>query len=182
MKRLGTRCSWFPYLIVLVTFASRSWADACQSITLPTEIKSTLEKEFVGWEVVTPELLTSPDERQLWNEDYSSECPGIISGHFRGQHVEYAVNLVRGSGNTLEQQIVIFEAAREGFTKAVLIPPSHITVVSVLRKFAPGVYRSAETGRSVKVAFDTIGVSRIWAGAAVYYWDGKRFRSVVTSV
>ncbi len=180
MKRLGT--SWFLYLIVLVTCVSRARAGACDSITLPTEIKRILEKEFVGWKVVTPELLSSPDDRQIWNENYSSECPGIISGRFRGKHVEYAVNLVRGSGETLEQQVVVFELAREGFRKVVLIPPSRTTIVNVLRKFAPGVYRSAETARSVRVGFDTIGISQIEAGAVVFYWDGKRFRRIVTSV
>jgi hypothetical protein len=181
MKRLRMHCSWFMYLIVLVTYASRSWAGACDSITLPTEIKSILEKEFVGWKVVTPELL-SPEDRQIWNADYSSECPGIISGHFTGRQVEYAVNLIRGEGKSLEQQFVFFKATRNGFMKVILVPPSHVAVPSVLRRCAPDVYRDPETGRSVKVGFDTIGVSKIESGTVVYYWDGKRFRNIVTSV
>lgn len=169
-------------LIVQFACVSLSWAGACDSITLPTQIKHTLEREFVGWKVVTSELLTSPDDRQIWNENYSSECPGIISGHFTGQKIGFAINLVRGSGKTLEQQIVFFEPTYEGFKKLVLDPPSRVDVVTVLRKFAPGVYKSPDSGRSVKVGFDTIGISEIEAGTVVYYWDGKEFKHIETSV
>lgn len=182
MKKLSTYNSWFLCLIVLFACVPRSWAGACDSITLPKEIRGTLDEEFVGWKIVTPELLSSPDDRQIWNENYSSECPGIISGHFTDQRVGYAINLIRGSGKTLKQQIVFFEPTHEGFKKLVLDPPSHVDVVTVLRKFAPGVYKSPETGRSVKVGFDTIGVSEIEAGTVVYYWDGKQFRHIETSV
>ncbi len=182
MERLHILCSRFLFLIVLVAYVPRASAEPCDSITLPTELKNILGKEFAGWNVVTPELLSSPDDRQIWNEGYSSECPGIIRGHFRGKQTEYVVSLVRGADNTLEQQIVFFEASREGLKKLIIDPPSHVAVVTVLRKFAPGVYRSAETDRSVKVRFDTIGISEIEAGAVVLYWDGKRFRRIVTSV
>jgi hypothetical protein len=182
MKKLRAHNLLFLCLIILFTCVPRSWAGACDSITLPTQIKGTLEREFAEWNVVTPELLTSSDDRQIWKENYNRECPGIISGHFTGQKIGYAINLVRGSGKTLEQQIVFFEATREGFKKLVLDPPSHVDVVTVLRKFAPGVYKSPDSGRSVKVAFDTIGVSEIEAGTVVYYWDGKEFRHIATSV
>jgi hypothetical protein len=182
MKKLRAHNLLFLCLIILLTCVPRSWAGACDSITLPTQIKSALEREFSGWNVVTPELLTSPDDRQIWNENYNSECPGIISGHFTSQKIGYAINLLRGSGKTLEQQIVLFEPTGEGFKKLVIDPPSHVDVVTVLRKFAPGVYKSPDSGRSVKVAFDTIGVSEIEAGTVVYYWDGKEFRHIETSV
>ena len=183
MKKQSSHNSLFLCLIVLFTCVPRSWAGACDSITLPTQIKGTLEREFAGWNVVTPELLTSSDDRQIWNENYSSECPGIIRGHFTGpQKVGYAINLIRGSGKTLEQQIVFFGPTREGFKKRVLDPPSHVDVVTVLRKFAPGVYKSPDSGRSVRVGFDTIGVSEIEAGTVVYYWDGKEFSHIEASV
>jgi hypothetical protein len=182
MKKLSAPYSWFMHLIVLVACVSPSWAGTCDSVTLPTDVKSSLEKDFVGWSIVTPELLSSPDDRQIWKENYSSECPGIISGHFTGQKVGYAINLVRGSGKTLEQQIVFFAPTREGFRRLVLDSPSHVAVVTVLRKFAPGVYKSPDSGRSVKVGFDTIGISEIEAGTVVYYWDGKQFRHIETSV
>jgi len=182
MKRLSSHRSCLIYLIALVTCASRSWAKPCDAITLPSEIKSILEKEFVGWRIVTPELLSSPEQRQLWKEEFSSECPGIISGHFRGQQVEYAINLIRGSDNTLEQQVVFFGVSTEGFAKTVLVPPSRATIVNVLRKGAPGMYRDPDTGRSVKVRFDTIALARTWAGAVAFYWDGKRFQRIDVSV
>ncbi|MGE5323976.1 MAG: hypothetical protein ACM3SW_13990, partial [Actinomycetota bacterium] len=141
-----------------------------------------LEKEFPGWKIVTPEVLTSPDDRQIWNQSYSNECPGIIRGHFTGKKIGYAINLVRGNGKTLEQQIVVFKPILKGFKKLVIDAPSHVDVVIVLRKFAPGVYKSPDSDRSIKVAFDTIGVSEIEAATVVYYWDGKKFRCIQTSV
>jgi hypothetical protein len=180
--RLSKHHSCFLYLTILIACVPRCWAGTCDSITLPNEIRSTLDKHFADWKIVTPELLSSADDRQIWNENYSSECPGIVSGHFTGQDIGYAINLIRGSGKSLEQQIVLFTPTHEGFKKLVLDPPSHVDVVTVLRKFAPGVYKSPESGRAVKVEFDTIGISEIEAGTVVYYWDGKQFRHIQTSV
>ena len=174
-------CNLFLYMFILIVFVLRSWAGTCNSIRLPQKIKSTLDKEYLAWNIVTPELLSSPDDLQMWNENYSGECPGIVSGHFTGQNVSYAINLIRGSGKTLEQQIVFFKPTPEGFKYLVLDPPSHVDVVTVLRKFAPGVYKSPESGRSVSVKFDTIGISEIEAKTIVYYWDGKKFRHIQTS-
>jgi hypothetical protein len=61
-------------------------------------VRSTIEKEFGRWNFVTPELLSSPDDRQIWNQNYSGECPGIISGHFTGQEIGYAINLAKVAG------------------------------------------------------------------------------------
>ena len=181
MKKLSASYSLFICLMVLAIGVPPSWAGACGSIVLPTEIRNTLERDFSGWSVVMPELLSSPDDRQIWKENYSDECPGIIGGNFTDQHVEYVVNLIKGSGKTLEQQIILFEPSRHGFRKVVLDPPSHVDVVTVLRRFAPGVYRTPDGERSVKVAFETIGVSEIEAGTIVYYWDGKQFQHIATS-
>jgi hypothetical protein len=167
---------------MLLTYTSRVLGDTCDSIELPKQIRAVLQKDFAGWKVVTSELLVSPDDRQLWAEQYSDECPGIISGHFRGRQIEYVVNLIRGAYSTLEQQIVFFELLRDQFRKVILSPPSHVGVVTVLRKFEPGLYRSAETDRAVKISFDTIGISEIEGGTVVLYWDGKRFLHIVTSV
>src|SRR5262249_24313599 len=159
MNKLSKQSSWFLCLIVLCV--PRSWAGACDSITLPQAIKSTLAQEFAGWNTVTPDVLTSPDDRRIWHENYNSECPGIIKGHFNGQRTGYVINLVRGSGKTLEQQIVFFAPTNQGFRRTVLDPPSHVATVSVIRKFSPGMYKSPDSGRSVKVEFDTIGISEI---------------------
>jgi hypothetical protein len=171
-------------LIILSTSARGSWAAACDSTVLPAQIKTALQTEFesVGWKIVTPELLTSPDDRKIWDQNYSRECPGVISGHFTGEKVGYAINLVKGAKKGLEQQIVFFAPTREGFRKLILSPSMQVATVSVLRKFAPGTYRSPDSGHSVKVGFDTIGLSVIEGETIVYYWDGKGFQRIETSV
>jgi hypothetical protein len=104
LKKLSTHNLWFICVAVLCACVPLSWARACDSITLPKEVRSTIEKEFGRWNFVTPELLSSPDDRQIWNQNYSGECPGIISGHFTGQEIGYEINLAKGSGKGLEQQ------------------------------------------------------------------------------
>lgn len=182
MTMIVPRCRWIVCSLVFVASVSRAWAGACDSVVLPAEIKTVLERDFSGWQVVTPEQLSSADDRQIWQEAHGNECPGIIAGHFRGRQVEYALNLVRGTDKRLEQQIVFFGVSRQGFKTLVLDPPSHVAVVTVLRIFPPGVYESAETGKSMKIKFDTIGISEIEGGAMALYWDGKRLRRIVTSL
>ena len=101
---------------------------ACDSVLLPAGIKTALERDFTGWQMVTPDQLSSADDRQIWQEAHSNECPGIIAGHFRGRQVEYVLNLVRRNDKSLEQQIVFFEASRQGFKSVVLDPPSPVAL------------------------------------------------------
>src|SRR3954463_313807 len=170
------------YVMMSSAFAPRSWGETCDEIRTPIEINRILKAKFAGWEIVTPQLLSSPDDRQIWNDQYGAECPGVIAGRFTGRGTEYVINLVRGRDKTLEQQLVLFQISGSTVKTVILEPVAHVGVVWVMRKLPPGVYRSAETDRSVKTKFDVIGFSQIEAGAVVYYWDGKRFRGIVTSV
>jgi len=156
-------------------------ADACDAIRLPAEVRTHLDHKFSGWRVVTRSLLGAED-RQIWIENYNDECPGLAVGRFRGKGLDYAVNLIRRAGPSMEQQIVLFETTARGVRNVILAPPSRVDVVSVIRKFAPGRYTSRESGHSVEVrCCDTIGVSEMEANTVVYYWDGKQFQQIVTS-
>jgi hypothetical protein len=156
-------------------------ADACDAIRLPAEIRAHLDHEFSNWRVVTSNLLGA-DDRQIWIENFNAECPGLAVGRFRGKKLDFAVNLIRRSGSSLEQQIVLFETTAKGFRTVILAPPSRVDIVSVIRKFAPGRYTSPDSEESVDVrCCDTIGVSEIEANTVVYYWNGKRFQQIVTS-
>lgn len=181
MKTLSARWAWSIYLILTVLSPSRARAVACETIALPTVVKRLLDAKFAGWKIVTPEVLRL-DDQKIWKECCSSECPGVIRGHFTGRQIEYTVSLVRGSSETLEQQIVFFKARQGGYTTLVIDAPSHVDVIGVLRKVPPGEYRDPDTGRSVRVSVDGIGLSEIEGGAVLYYWDGKQFQSIVTSV
>jgi hypothetical protein len=163
-------------------YAPGSWAAGCNTIHVPTEIERVLETKFPGWEKVTPQRLSSPDDRQIWNDQSRDECPGLIVGHFTGAGIEYVINLVRGLDKTLEQQLILLRISGAAVKTVILDPPSHVGAVWVIRKLPPGLYRSVETGRSVRSRFDVIGFSQIEAGAVIYYWDGKRFRDIVTSI
>lgn len=169
------------YLTLLLACVSGSWAGACDSIVLPKVVAQSLRKDYAGWRVVTPGLLSSSDDRQIWCTNYRSECPGIIQGRFTSRRTEYVLNLIKGKGKTLEQQIVLFEPRKTNVRRIVLDPPSHVDVITVIRKFAPGRYQDPDSGRSIEIPLDTIGVSEIEAGTEVYYWNGKRFDQITTS-
>ncbi|HET7788106.1 MAG TPA: hypothetical protein VFL36_19195 [Myxococcales bacterium] len=145
-------------------------------------MRRSLEHEYAGWRVVTEDSLSSEDDREIWARNFSGECPGIAVGRFKGKGLDYAINLIRNTGASLEQQLILFEHTEQGFNTSILFAPSAVGVVSVIRKFGPGIYRSPDSGRPVRIQFDTIGVSEIEGGAVVYYWTGKRFEQIVTSV
>ena len=167
--------------IFLLFACGVSFGNACRSLVIPRAVNSALRKHFGGWNIVTPNLLSSREDREEWNQNYGNECPGVIKGRFTGTGEGYALSLVRGSGKTLEQQIVAFLPSTAGLKTVVVDPPSHVDVVTVLRKFGPGLYTSREDELSLSIKFDTIGVSEIDAGTVVYYWTGKKFDSLVTS-
>jgi hypothetical protein len=156
-------------------------AEACDSTKLPPSITTTINSQFNGWKIVTPELLSSPDDTTIWRTHYSDECPGAIIGYFVGKQKEYVVSLVKGSGGALMQQIVFLQPTPMQPKVIVLRPPSHVDVVTVLRKFMPGDYRSTITGGSIRVDSDAIGVSEIEGSTVVYYWSRDEFKQIVTS-
>ena len=156
------------------------WAGPCDTDQLPSAIKDLLAAKFAGWRVVEPDSLTGTDGR-TWIDSYPGECPGLAQGHFTGEEIGYALNLMRRKGNTIVQQIVYFKPKGAGYDALVVIPPAKVVIVWIMNKFAPGKYRDAERTRTITTRFDTIGVSQVEAWTLVFYWNGTGFRSIATS-
>lgn len=156
-------------------------AQDCDPAALPQSVRSVLEKSYSKWKIVTPELLSSNDDRKRWTRNHGGQCPGFVLGYFSGDDTGYAVNLVRARSGVTEQQVVYFRPSKKGFESAVLVPPSRVDVVKVLRRFGPGDYRSAGSERAISIELDAIGVSKLQGGTVLYYWSAGKFRSIATS-
>ena len=155
-------------------------ANPCDLTNLPESIRSSLRTTYSGWKVVTPAMLEISD-RETWSQRYSKECPGMIKGRFAGDSDGFVLNLVMKEGGKLFQQIVYFRPDEASFSPLEVFPRMAIGVQTVIRKFAPGQYKSAHGGRSILIKTDTVGVSQIEAWTEVYYWDKVGFRSIITS-
>jgi hypothetical protein len=155
-------------------------ANPCDQKNLPDQIQASLTKDYAGWKIVTPSTLETSD-RETWLENYSKECPGIIKGKFSGDQAGYVLNLIKRLNGKTFQQVVYFEPDESSFSPVVLFPSTAIKIVTVIKKFAPGNYKSANGGRSHLIKTDTIGISQIDAWTEIYYWDGSRFRTMVSS-
>ena len=160
---------------------ARGRAQDCDPATLPGAIQGVLAKSFSRWKIVTPDLLSSGEDRKRWARVHGSQCPGIVSGYFSGDDTGYAVNLVRARPGATEQQVVYFRPSKKGFESMVLVPPSRVEAVKVLRRFGPGEYRSPGSERSISIELDAIGVSRLGGDTVLYYWSAGKFRSMAAS-
>lgn len=167
-------------LSIAITLRVTAAANPCDVKKLPQQIQSSLAKDYADWNIVTPNTLEASD-RATWDEDYANECPGLIKGKFSGEREGYTLNLVKKLRGKTLQQIAYFEPSDRGFRPVVIFPCTAITIVTVIRTFAPGKYQSFSGDKSLLIKTDTIGVSKIDAWTAVYYWDGSRFRQIVTS-
>jgi hypothetical protein len=169
-------------LVVAILLLSSHTAAAipCDLKNLPEQIQASLTGDYAGWEVVIPSTLEASDSA-TWHENYSKECPGIIKGKFSGDSEGYVLNLVKKAPGKTLQQVVYFEPKESGFSPVVIFPSTAIKIVTVIRKFAPGKYKPSNGGKSLFIKTDTIGISQIDAWTEVYYWDGSRFRKMVTS-
>jgi len=155
-------------------------AGPCDLKSLPDSIQASLAKEYPDWKIVTSSRLEKSD-RDTWLQDYPKECPGMAKGRFSAEDYGYVFNLLKSSNGNLYQQIVYFEPHGDEFKATTIFPITKIKIVTVIRKFAPGMYKPVAGGKAVMIKNDTIGVSQIDAWTAVYYWDGSRFRQMVTS-
>jgi hypothetical protein len=177
MKNLRNLALGTAFLFMLRLVAA---ASPCDPKNIPRQIQASLYADYAGWRIVTPSALEASD-RETWLEDYSKECPGIIKGKFTDVDEGYVFNLIQKRGGKTFQQVVYFQHHDDGYITQVLLKPQAISIVLVIRLFAPGRYKDVTNGKSLMIATDTIGLSQIGSGTVVYYWDGTIFRRIVTS-
>jgi hypothetical protein len=155
-------------------------ADPCNPRKIPEQIRSALATEYAGWRIVTPAVLEASDQKE-WVDNYSNECPGMISGRFSGNVDGYVFNLIRKRAGKTLQQVVYYPTSDEKVVPMVIWPRAEAQVPIVISKFPPGRYTSFYDRNSISIKTDTIGISKLGAWTLVYYWHGTRFRTILTS-
>jgi len=153
---------------------------ACDPSKLPVAIRDVLSADYKGWRITDEDSLTGTDPR-TWVEAYPGECPGIASGHFIDDNVGYAISLIRPVRGSFRQQVVCFLPKGDAYDRTVLIKPARVPIVLIINRMPPGEFRSSDRTRTVTSKYDAVAVSQIEAWTLVFYWNGKEFRSILTS-
>lgn len=180
VKRARTAPALRAMVLLALLAPARGAAEECDPAELPGDVRGALEKSFPKWKIVTPELLSSNADRKRWSRDHAGQCAGFALGYFSGDERGYAVNLVRARGGATEQQVVYFRPSKGRYESMVLVAPSRVDAVKVLRRFGPGEYRSPGSDRAISIELDAVGLSKVGGGTVLYYWSGGKFRSMAT--
>lgn len=82
----------------------------CQDVTLPQDIRDTLQRRFAGWKIQLSRDLR-PEARKVWAQTTPLACPGIASGHFADSRgITYALLLVPADSSVTGYELVAFSA------------------------------------------------------------------------
>jgi len=151
----------------------------CDIPSLPSKVRSVLASSYQTWTPVTLDQLSSSDQ-EIWKERSIENCPGIVSGRFTGGTQEFVVSLIRRDGDKLYQQVVLFQASNPS-RPFILLAPTEVATISVISKVPPGEYKPAEGEKRITVRFDSVALTALEKGTIQYYWNGRRFLSIITS-
>lgn len=171
-------------LIGLVSGAAQS-SNPCAETGLPSPVNDLIRAKFSGWR---PEQLSDlhSDDRQLWVKAHLNDCPGIAIGHFETtDRLTYAVFLVRPSDPTNGYKLLVFDEIPRGnaYILKLVEQANGPTYGGVAIEMAPpGHYSDYEDARiSVTTKLEGFYLEFIERGALLYYWSGRRYRTVRVS-
>lgn len=126
----------------------------------------------------------SGDDKKLWLDMHSRECPGIAIGHFE-QRVRdaYALLLVSKTGENGGYQIVVLSNGSDGYSVRLLDHAEAGSLDSglVISKERPGTYSDFETSKSIHLTLDGLNVEWLEKSSVLYYWSNGEYRSIQTS-
>src|ERR1700761_430524 len=98
----------FPFSAVVA--GPEDVAGSCQDVTLPQDIRDTLQRRFPGWKIQLSRDLR-PEARKAWMQTTPLTCPGVASGHFAdSKGVSYALLLVPADSSVTGYELVAFTA------------------------------------------------------------------------
>ncbi len=163
--------------------ASQSSAT-CGDVSVPAPVNALLKAKFSRWR---PERVSDllGDDRKLWLEGHSKECPGVAIGNFETKRsLSYAVLLVPTSEQLGGFQIIVFSkgATNDAYTWKVL---QHVEgkayFAPVIYKVPPGKYSGFDDSKAVLLKLDGVNVEWIEKSSLVYYWRDGSYRAIQTS-
>ncbi|HEY0758703.1 MAG TPA: hypothetical protein VGD59_05535 [Acidisarcina sp.] len=147
---------------------------------MPVAVVSVLKTSYADWKVVDLEML-NPEEQAIWKTEHSRECPGFVFGHFTRASLEVAVTLVEGSHGKWHQQVLLFPEASPSVHPISILAQMDVASISVVLKMPPGHYPNSEGGKGITIRRDSVAVTALEKGSIQYYWNGKEFKSIITS-
>lgn len=152
----------------------------CQN-ELPPQAQKAVAAKLKHWKVLTAADLPL-DDREIWEDDYDEQCPGITAGQFGPkQSHAYAVTLVRSMNGGLEQTLVLVAEQNQRYQVTTLSRSQRVAAPSIVRRLPAGSYSSPQGNTQIEAAFDVIAYERIQAGTIIYYWNKSKYRNLVLS-
>lgn len=168
-------------LMVLGGTLVRAQSTAECDNELPPQARKAVASKMKHWKVLTAADLAAED-REIWENEYEEQCPGIAAGRFGpGQSRAYAVMVVRSRNGALNEALVLVVERNGRFEVTTLFASQRVARPSVVRKLPRGSYTSARGESEIDAAFEVIASEAIEAGVTIYYWSGNKYRSLVIS-
>ena len=171
-------------MIAVVSGAAQT-SNPCAETGLPISANDLIRTRFPGWR--PKQLSDLPlDDRQIWLKEHANDCPGIAVGHFENaDRLTYALFLVRQSDPTNGYKLLVFDemAQKNAYILKPLEQANGPTYGGVVIETAPpGHYSDYENARiSVTTKLEGFYLEFIEKGAFLYYWSGRRYRTVRVS-
>ncbi|MGH3181336.1 MAG: hypothetical protein ACRDOE_05445, partial [Streptosporangiaceae bacterium] len=156
--------------------------SACVLSALPEPAQKYIHARVPAWRLVAVADLNPVDE-STWRGYFGSRaCPGLVTGRFDGGKEElYAITLFRRDRLKQEQLLLVGRVEDGHFAASTLVEPTEAANLSVVEVSRPGTYTSADRSRKVTVKDPVIYFETFGAGAAIFYWDHGRYRTLVVS-
>ena len=169
-------------LVLLGTFNSAALAADC-ALSLPKALETSIATEKgLGWRVVSQQDLPQ-DDRQLWELNHASQCPGLTGGHFTGSAaVSYAVAFLKQESNEKHsEELIVFTLAKDVVSRIILVKPNSIISPFVVWKLPPGKYTGADGRPSITLANESFVYEKMESVATQYYFSGGGFHLLNTA-
>jgi hypothetical protein len=153
---------------------------SCQD-QLPPQAQKAVAAKLKHWKVVTTADLPA-DDREIWEDDYAENCPGITAGQFAPkQSPAFAVTLIRSIHGSLYQTLVLVAGQEQRYQVTTLSRSQKVAHPSIVRRLPSGSYSSAQGQMQIDAPFDVIGYETIQAGTIIYYWSNNKYKDIVIS-
>ena len=174
-------------LLGVLPLASRA-ADSCDLSVLPKEVRTELDKNYSDWQPERLEHLYD-DDREFWIKPHPNDCPGIAIGHFESKtELSYALLLIsKPDKKRPGLRILVFSrtAASAPYVSHQIckwnIGLFYKGSDQVIETVPPGHYEEAIGPHKAQLGLDGLSYETMEKGAILYYWNGGRYRELITS-
>jgi hypothetical protein len=129
-----------------------------------------------GWSIVETSDLPD-DDKALWKNYHEGLCPGIaIVDVDGGGRKSYALALKRKVKDVVFEKLVVLKGSAGAFSEHVLVNPTRVISPFVVYRVGPGKYLDHNTGKTIRIAHDSIVYEKMEAISMQFYFsNGKPY-------